>query len=156
MSGADSDRERGGISRRKVLLGGGMLATGYLAWRWVRRGPEDVVVAILERQVGHLDVDRSSFTVFAGDYLESRREYERKLRVLSVGADVLRYFSPYRWLGMHHPLRRLEDTTVGLYLLSTDFFQNGADEERPIRYLGFYDPYRALCRNGLSRRVDIG
>ena len=49
MSGADADRERGGISRRKVLLGGSMLATGYLAWRWVRGGPEDVVVAILER-----------------------------------------------------------------------------------------------------------
>ncbi len=32
------------------------------------------------------------------------------------------------------------------FLLSTDFFPRG-DVARPVRYLRFYDPYRAPCRN---------
>jgi hypothetical protein len=30
-------------------------------------------------------------------------------------------------------------------LLSTDFFQSGADESRPLTFLALYDPYRTPC-----------
>jgi hypothetical protein len=33
------------------------------------------------------------------------------------------------------------------FLASTDFFQTGADESRPPRYVAFYDPYRSPCYN---------
>lgn len=33
------------------------------------------------------------------------------------------------------------------FLASTDFFQNGADESRPLRYVAFYDPYVSACYN---------
>ena len=33
------------------------------------------------------------------------------------------------------------------FLLSTDFFKNGADESQPIRFLSFYDPYISPCWN---------
>lgn len=31
------------------------------------------------------------------------------------------------------------------FLLSTDFFQGGADESRPLTFLALYDPYRTPC-----------
>jgi hypothetical protein len=37
------------------------------------------------------------------------------------------------------------------YLLSTDFFRNGADESRRVRYLSFYHPYVTICYNPLAR-----
>lgn len=41
------------------------------------------------------------------------------------------------------------------FLLSTDFFQNGADERRLVRYVAFYDPYQTPCYNPFAR-IDAG
>jgi hypothetical protein len=39
---------------------------------------------------------------------------------------------------------------AGMFLLSTDFFLNGADESRPVRYVRFYNPYKSPCWNPLA------
>jgi hypothetical protein len=36
------------------------------------------------------------------------------------------------------------------FLASTDFFQNGADESRELRYVRFFDPYASPCYNPFS------
>ncbi len=44
------------------------------------------------------------------------------------------------------------EVTHGLaqrFLLSTDFFQHGADTSRRIGYARFYDPYVSVCYNPL-------
>ena len=33
------------------------------------------------------------------------------------------------------------------FLLSTDLFDHGADENREIRYVRYYDPYSFACGN---------
>ncbi len=38
---------------------------------------------------------------------------------------------------------------VARYLLSTDFFPNGADESKPLDWVEFYDPYISPCYNPL-------
>jgi hypothetical protein len=40
------------------------------------------------------------------------------------------------------------------FLLSTDFFRNGADQSRTIRYVGFYDPAITACNNPLATFDD--
>jgi hypothetical protein len=45
------------------------------------------------------------------------------------------------------------------FLLSTDFFQGGADPARPLRYAAFYDPWATPCYNPLLRpeaRGEVG
>jgi hypothetical protein len=36
------------------------------------------------------------------------------------------------------------------FLLSTDFFQNGSDEKKPLKFVALYDPYVTPCYNPLS------
>jgi hypothetical protein len=36
------------------------------------------------------------------------------------------------------------------FLMSTDFFQNGADETRALRFVALYDPYITPCYNPLA------
>ena len=36
------------------------------------------------------------------------------------------------------------------FLASTDFFQHGADEGRPLRYVRLFDPYASPCYNPFS------
>jgi hypothetical protein len=46
------------------------------------------------------------------------------------------------------------DAIAARFLLSTDFFQNGADEDRPLRYVAYYDPYRSPCYNPLRDSAE--
>jgi hypothetical protein len=142
------------ISRRKFLVLGGVSAItalyGWYEWHW--GDPKDIVVAILNRRVGYLRVDSSTFDTFAKDYLEYRKTYKNELRKLSTFSPLLMSASPYSWLKQGHPYRRLVDNVVSQYLLSTDFFQNGADERRLVTYLSFYNPYTAACRNPFTRQ----
>jgi hypothetical protein len=125
----------------------------YWLYKWHYGNPADVVVSILKRRVGYLRVDPKTFHVFSKDYLEFRKEYEEDLRKLSVASLPLRFMSPYAWLDQGHAFRRLEDNVVSKFLLSTDFFQNGGNDRTLVRYLSFYDPQRAVCRNPLARRA---
>ena len=136
--------------RRFLVLGAGSaiaIATGYGVMRWYRGDPKSVIVAILERRVGYLQVDRASFDRFAVDYLESRKGYERELAVMALFSLPYRYVTPYPMLKQGHSLRRLESNVVSRYLLSTDFFEHGADESRHVTYVEFHDPYSIACRN---------
>jgi len=137
------------LSRRKFLVLG--LAAGAVplyamyAWRW--GDPTDIIVAILKRRVGYLRVEPSTLYDFAKSYISSRKEYDRKLATLSAISLPLQFLSPYRWLAQGNALRRLEDNVVSGYLLSTDFFANGANEQRAVSYISFYDPYTRPCGN---------
>ena len=142
------------FSRRKFLALGAVsgITALYGAYKWRWGDPTDVVVAILKRRVGYLRVEPGTFRTFAKDYVEFRKEYERELTVLSAVSLPLQFLSPYAWLRRGHAFRRLEDNVVSRYLLSTDFFQNGANESRLVTYLSFYDPYTAVCRNPFARQ----
>ena len=136
--------------RRFLWLSGGLaawLSAGYGISKLNWGDPADVVVAVLTRQLGYLDVDRASFRLFASDYAVARRKHRRGLSVLSAVALPLRLFTPAPWLEPGNALSRLEDNVVSRYLLSTDFFQHGADEASSVNYVAFYDPYNAICRN---------
>ena len=136
--------------RRFLLLAAGgtlVIAGGYGVARWYRRDPASVIVAILERRLGYLQVEHGSFERFAAKYLETREGYRRELELLSLLSLPYRYVTPYPFLKQGHSLRRLESNVVSRYLLSTDFFEHGADESRSIRYVEFHDPYSTACRN---------
>ena len=136
--------------RRFLLLGAGsavVIVTGYGVARWYRGDPASVIVAILERRVGYLKVDHTSFERFAVDYLESRKAYKSELALMALFSLPYRYVTPYAFLKQGHSLRRLESNVVSRYLLSTDFFEHGADESRPVAYVEFHDPYSIACRN---------
>ena len=45
---------------------------------------------------------------------------------------------------------RIEDNFVTTYLLSSDFFINGADASQTVHYIGFYDPMHP-CGNPFAR-----
>mgnify|MGYP001811968040 CR=1 FL=1 len=148
------------LTRRAFLwaaLGGGAaVAVGASAWSWFRGDPEAIVLAVLRRRVGFLNPSDETLRTFASDYLISRESYRRTLARLSVLALPLRFASPYEVLPMGNPLRRLEDNMVSQFLLSTDFFETGANEDRTPDYVGFNDPAVRPCRNPFATRPDVG
>lgn len=143
-------KTRKSTTRRNFLLAcGGVLVAGvaYSAISWRQSKETDIVVKILHDRLGQINVSDDVFTSFAREYVEHKDEHRKQLKLLSGFADIYGIISPYSWLGMGHPLRRLENNIVSNFLLSTDFFQNGANAEKAVTYLGFYDPYKRPCTN---------
>ncbi len=145
-------RSKLGFMSRRSFLSLGVLVIGLLAISWVwlafrRNQASDLVVAILRRRVGYLKTPPGCFQEFAESYLVDKAKYRELLDQLAVLAFPLTYVTIYPFLSMNHGLRRLENTVVSQFLLSTDFFQNGADESRELKYIAYYDPYVAACRH---------
>lgn len=137
------------ISRRKFIsysiIGTGSIAlTGLGVWRV----SEDyqIVVSILKRRLNQLQIDNNVYLIFAKEYVELKQQYRKKLKILSTISRTYEIVSPYDLLEMGHPLRRLEDNIVSIFLLSTDFFDHQEKQDRQLNYLGFYNPYKQPCR----------
>jgi len=80
-------------------------------------------------------------------------ELRRRFRYLELDEDSLaRYARDY----LHHlgPPSLAGNDLYSRFLLSSDFFQSGADESSTVHYVAFYDPYVTACRNPLARLDD--
>lgn len=126
--------------RRRWLLGLALgLAGGALGWRLFgrreRRG--SAVASVVEENLGYLQTREEDRERFARDFASGSPMAEARL------ADRA------RWSGAR--LEALEERICAAFLMSSDFFRNGADEKRPVRYLALYEPTKAGCTNPFAR-----
>jgi hypothetical protein len=150
----DQNAKAKGRRRFLIALGGGAGAIGaYFGLNWFFGDPRDVTVAVLHRRCGGMYVNEDTFERFAGEYADwkGRTDLLRHLSALSLPLGM---WSPYEWVLPLHRLRRLEDSIVTQYLLSTDFFLHGANLRREIQYMSFYDPMITACRNPFFQPAD--
>lgn len=135
--------------RRKLLIGGGVAVAVSAAGLGALYGgarEEDTIEAVLRRRLGPLKYQDSDIKRFSREYLVFRASYQKELRQLATVAGLYRVVTPYPLLSIGSSLVRLENNIVSNFLLATDFFDNGADPDRPLLYTGLHDPYRRPCR----------
>jgi hypothetical protein len=126
--------------RRRLLLGLGVgLAGGALAWRALRRRApgESAVAKVVATKLGYLETRAEDRQRFARDFAAEAPRAEEHL----THRD--------RFSGAR--MEALEDRICAAFLLSSDFFRNGADESRPVRYLALHDPWKVGCTNPFAR-----
>ncbi len=82
-------------------------------------GSAEEIASRVREALPFLKLDPPSVTTFASELVAARESGDMK---------------PIYWLDLG---RR--------YLLSSDFFDNGADVAKPVRFVLFYDPYSAPC-----------
>lgn len=143
------------ISRRNILLAAGAAVVGVMTYTGITAKPEAIVVSILQRRLGYLKVADGTFQKFAVEYIHYKEKEAKRLQMLALFAWPLRVVTPYSLLPQGHALRRLENDVVGRFLLATDFFQNGADEQRGLQYIGFFDPLERPCSNPVMRFANM-
>ncbi len=151
--GVQRGGRRFGMRRRDFLvlaLGAAVLGAGAWIFGRTRRRPADTIVAILREKLADLDLDEHDLRRYAEAYVETLPPTER---ALLVGLTGFALPSGTSLLGRRRPppspLRELEDSIVGGFLMSTDFFRDGA--ARPPRFVQLYDPYAMPCRNPFAR-----
>ncbi len=104
-------------------------------------------VGVLSR--GHWERIGSSLAWLRGAHLSAAQRIERHFHYLDLDPEGVRAF--VRDYTKHRgEITRFSEPREDIferYLLSTDFFRNGADESRPVRYVLFFDPYVSPCWN---------
>jgi hypothetical protein len=146
------------ISRRRLLGGLGAAGiAGVAAWGLGRLGLAAEIASVLHRRLGFLTLDDGGVRAFAKDQtgatFAKRWPTWNRLRyhfLSSVSPSFKRYYRSTT----QSRIAALEDNWVSAYLLSSDFFLNGADESRIVRYVAFYDPLRP-CQNPFARPVVV-
>ena len=137
------------LSRRKFITYS-LIATGSITLSalgvWSFSKDYHIVISILKRRLDALQINNNIYLRFAKEYVETKQEYRKQLKTLSTISSIYQIVSPYDLLEMGHPLRRLEDNIVSVFLLSTDFFDHHGNQNRQLNYLGLHDPYSLPCR----------
>ena len=144
------------INRRRLILGGLGVAgvAGLGAWGLGHWGLHREIVSVLHRRLSFLKLEEEGVRAFARD--QTAAAFNKKIptwtrlryHFLSAGAPSFKRF--YRSTEQLSRVARLEEMLVSTYLLSSDFFSNGADESRTIKYVAYYDPMRG-CQNPFAR-----
>lgn len=92
-----------------------------------------------------LDIDPEAINKFVNDY------YKYKCNTLTCQIKISLALMLENTPIFHHILKDrmkvFRDKLTSKFLLSTDFFQEGMNENRTIKYVLYYDPYINLCYN---------
>jgi hypothetical protein len=143
------------LTRRGFLIGGlvavGVAGLGVLAFG--RAGAEAHIVTVVRRRLSFLKLDEAGLREFASDQvgaLLAKRPTWNRLKYHFLNAFT-RSFSKYdRSSDKRSRSERTTDGFASTYLLSSDFFRNGADTSRAVHYVSFYDPM-IPCGNPFAR-----
>lgn len=147
------------FTRRRFLLygasGAAVLAAAYAGgWWWfkVRNGDtEDLIVSVLRKHLKGMPIDEADMRNFARS-LQKRYSAHRRLAMIGMLGPIYERLDIYRLMPeTRKSFRRFEDTVVGEFLLSTDFFDNNEDISEPIAYFGPYNTYSRICANPFAQ-----
>jgi hypothetical protein len=133
------------MKRRTFLLGGlGVIVVAGLGVIGI--GPaaaRSQVASLVRKRLSFLKLDEAGLQQFAHDHvaamLAKRPTWNRwKYHLLVIFTKQFSQYGGYS-NDIRTRMQRLADNLSTLYLLSSDFFVNGADESRTIEYTGLYD-----------------
>jgi hypothetical protein len=99
---------------------------------------------------------------YFGRYTEKGFAQYLRLRCYSLNFEVsdtefgrfVQLYKKYYGLPNARWLPGALEQMTSVFLLSTDFFVNGADETKPVRFRQFFHPYVSPCWNPLVHRGE--
>ncbi len=140
------------ITRRKLIGAGIVIATaGFVGLRYKQGTVEDAVATIIKGRLNYLKLDESGVKTFAHELAVRNAISPGKLRATSAMGSLympLSHGTEGTFIGK--ALLHGEERVTTLYLLSSDFFWNGADVSKVVHYTRYYDPTIA-CGNPFAR-----
>ena len=145
------------MNRRKFVLSALISSLilylgGWWAFKVRSRDSSDMVTAILRKRLDYLILDEAGLDQFAADIQDVvQQDLNYAFSWLGILAPIYQYTQLFEGAVKAYHLTELENTIVIQYLMSTDFFINNADMTQPVKYIGFYDPYRRICFNPFAK-----
>ena len=141
--------------KRRQFIDLGIGAVGALAiWR-LSKSDHEAIAMMLYTKLSYLKLDADGVQKFSRDFAARHDLSSTRLHVINALGPVYRHLTNSAVAAdavsaVHHG----EERIITNYLIGSDFFINGADESRVVRYLGLLDPLQA-CGNPFARPPEI-
>jgi hypothetical protein len=140
--------------RRFVLIAAGVVVAAAVGVVGIAPSvTEAQIVSHVRRRLGFLKLDEAGLQAFAKDQvaalLAKRPTWNRmKYHFFAVFTNSFPKYD--RSSDRRSRIERMTDGFASTYLLSSDFFVNGANPAQVVHYLSLYDPLRP-CGNPFAR-----
>ncbi len=142
------------MKRRYFLLSGLAGICGIAGWRFAVSSEQAAIAKVLHKRLDYLRLDPAGVQQFCRDLSATGVISSGRLRFIDALGPIYTLPALSADNKMDNSIRHGEDRVVTLYLLSTDFFKNGADLNRTVSYVRYYDPLIA-CGNPFARPVIV-
>ena len=108
----------------------------------------DIIISIIRKKLNYMRIDKSELKEFADDF---QNTLSAKQRMIGGWAGMLRplysIVDIYKVTPYSDKFKGFEEYAITTFLLSSDFFKNGADLSRKVKYIALYNPYEMGCEN---------
>jgi hypothetical protein len=136
--------KRRGFLKKALLTVAAVPVLGATVYWIKQRSPQDYFLVVIRQQLPYLQFSEEMVAQFTQDYLQHHAKQ------LGISESAVQFLSSFEdWLKviplLKQQLGELEQQVARDFLLSTDFFQQGADVGSPVQYLGVYSPYLRPC-----------
>jgi hypothetical protein len=139
------------MRRRTFLVAGAAAVSTFAAWELFGANAVDVIKMMVAKRLDYLTLDPKGVQRFAQDMAALHVISRPRIQTLSLIKPAYSQFALSSGHGRFaYMLRHGEDRIVSTYLISSDFFINGADESRVVKYMGMPSPLHA-CGNPFAR-----
>jgi len=142
------------MKRRYFLLSGLAGICGIAGWRFAVSSEQAAIAKVLHKRLDYLRLDPAGVQQFCRDLSATGVISSGRLRFIDALGPIYTLPALSADNKMDNSICHGEDRVVTLYLLSTDFFKNGADLNRTVSYVRYYDPLIA-CGNPFARPVIV-
>jgi len=142
------------MKRRYFLLAGFAGICGIAGWRFAVSSEQAAIAKVLHKRLGYLKLEPAGVQQFCRDLAATGAISGGRLRFIDAVGPLYTLPALSADNKIDNAIRHGEDRVVTLYLLSTDFFKNGADVNRTVSYVRYYDPMIA-CGNPFARPVIV-
>lgn len=145
------------MNRRRFLLSACVGAGALLGGRFALVEARAAILMIVRKRLGYLQLDEAGLQQFAADLAARQATSPLKLKALQTAAPLYRHLHVTGYSALATTLNHGEERIASAYLLASDFFHNGADERKLVRYIRLYEPHINLdaCSAPFSRPVVI-
>jgi hypothetical protein len=138
------------MQRRNFLFAAAAGVGALLAWRAGGASDRAAIAKVIHKRLHYLRLEESGVQRFAADMSSRQVVSSLRLRVIDAAGEFYTRLSPSPGSRLDNAIRHGEERIVTQYLISSDFFTHGADKNRVVNYLGYYDPLVA-CNNPFAR-----
>lgn len=112
----------------------------------------NTIFAVFTKRLAYLNWDEAEVLIFIQDFLNDPRNKGllKKVNKLSFSYPIYAHTDWLERTSIASKIRSFEGKIATKFLLSTNFFWNDADMTKPVKYLGYYNPYLKPCQNPFS------
>ena len=130
-----------------ALAGGGVIAAASVAV--LPLSPELRLKELIRDRLDYLKISDEVLDRFSRDFLADPANHKGYLGTM-LYAGQRAVYRPQLFTSKL-PLFRFERIVISAFLMSTDFFHEGANVDRPLSYVAYNDPYTRGCANYFAR-----